>query len=343
MQGVDLAAVEALAAATPPVARAELPTGTGGPSDPAALVADALDVLVDAAVRDRLARAGVAHTGGPARNASGAVDAWLAALTSPDGRLPAGTRLAPLAEALQAWDEVGTEPPGAARACFRLAEVRALAEEFDDTGDGTHWRLEFLLQSTTDPSLLVPAAQVWSGGADRLFARPRSARTANGGAAVSDGSLASSLIAGPQEVLLAELGRAARVYPPLAPALQTARPDGLDVSPEGAHHLLVAGAALLVDAGFGVQLPAGWDGARRVGLRLSARSTPAPGVVVRGGLGREQVADFRWSLAVGDERARRGRDRRARRREGAAGAAARGLGERGPGGAAPRPGVPAPR
>ena len=170
---------------------------------------------------------------------------------------------------------MGTEPPGAARACFRLAEVRALAEEFDDTGDGTHWRLEFLLQSTTDPSLLVAAAQVWSGGADRL-------------------------IAGPQEVLLAELGRAARVYPPLAPALQTARPDGLDVSPEGAHHLLVAGAALLVDAGFGVQLPAGWDGARRVGLRLSARSTPAPGVVVRGGLGREQVADFRWSLAVGD-------------------------------------------
>jgi SNF2 family DNA or RNA helicase len=49
-----------------------------------------------------------------------------------------------------------------------------------------------------------------------------------------------------------------------------------------------------------VQLPAGWDGARRVGLRLSARSAPAAGVVVRGGLGREQVADFRWSLAVGD-------------------------------------------
>ena len=73
------------------------------------------------------------------------------------------------------------------------------------------------------------------------------------------------------------------------------------MSPEGAHHVLVAGAALLVDAGFGVQLPAGWDGARRVGLRLSTRSAPAPGVVVRGGLGREQVADFRWSLAVGDE------------------------------------------
>jgi hypothetical protein len=270
VQGVDLAAAEALAATMPPAARAELPTGRGGPADPGALVADALDVLVDAAVRDRLARAGAVHHGG-----RGAIDTWLAGLTSPDGRLPASARLEPLTEALAAWDAVGTEPPGAARACFRLTEVRALDEDHDDTGDGTHWRLEFLLQSTTDPSLLVAAAQVWSGGADRL-------------------------IAGPQEVLLAELGRAARIYPALAEALQTARPEGLDLSPEGAHHVLVAGAALLVDAGFGVQLPAGWDGARRVGLRLSTRSAPAQGVVVRGGLGREEVATFRWSLAVGD-------------------------------------------
>ena len=32
----------------------------------------------------------------------------------------------------------------------------------------------------------------------------------------------------------------------------------------------------------------------------SARSTPAAGVVVRGGLGRDQVAAFQWSVAVGD-------------------------------------------
>lgn len=270
VQGLDQAAVEALVATMPPVARAEAAGRADAPADPAALVADALDVLVDGAVRDRLARAGVAHRAG-----RGAVDAWLTALTSPGGRLPARTAVGPLAEAVAAWDAVGAEPPGAARACFRLAEIRALSEDQDHTGDGTRWRLEFLLQSSSDPSLLVAATQVWTGAADRLIAEP-------------------------QEMLLAELGRAARVYPPLADALQTARPDGLDLSPEGAHHVLVAGAALLVDAGFAVQLPAGWDGARRVGLRLSARSAPAQGVVVRGGLGREQVAEFRWSLAVGD-------------------------------------------
>ena len=273
VSGLDAAAVEALVAAMPPVARAEQAgpaAPTGASKDPAALVADALDVLVDAAVRDRLARAGVTS-----RRGRTAVDAWLTALTSTDGRLPASTRLDVLTEALQEWDAVGTEPPGAARAVFRLAEVRALDDSEDDTGDNTRWRLEFLLQSTTDPSLLVPADGVWAGAADRL-------------------------IAGPQEVLLAELGRAARVYPPLAPALRRARPDVLDLDLDGAHQVLTAGAALLVEAGFGVQLPAGWDGGRRVGLRLSARSTPAAGVVVRGGLGREQVADFRWSVAVGD-------------------------------------------
>ena len=269
VQGLDAAAVEELVAATPPVARAER-TPSGGARNAAALVADALDVLVDAAARHRLARAGAAHRGGRT-----VVDAFLTALTSTDSRVADGTGLDALAEALREWDAVGTESPGAARAVFRLAEVRALDDAEDDTGDGTRWRLEFLLQSTSDPSLLVPAERVWAGAADRL-------------------------IAGPQEVLLAELGRAARVHPPLVAALRRARPEALDLDPDGAHHVLVTGAALLVEAGFGVQLPAGWDGGRRVGLRLSARSTPAAGVVVRGGLGREEVADFRWSVAVGD-------------------------------------------
>jgi len=272
--GLDAAAVEALTTATPPVARAEQapghPTGGGPGNDPAALVADALDTVVDAAVRDRLARADVRP-----RQGRGVLDAWLAALTSLDGLLPPGTPTGALREALRDWDEVGEEEPGAARAVFRLAEIRALDDSEDDTGDGTRWRLEFLLRSTTDPSLIVPAERVWAGAVDRL-------------------------IAGPQEVLLAELGRAARVYPPLAPALRAARPEALDLDLDGAHHVLTVGAALLVEAGFDVQLPAGWDGARRVGLRLSARSAPAAGVVVRGGLGREQVAAFQWSVAVGD-------------------------------------------
>ena len=59
VRGLDAVAVEALVEALPPVGRAEqaAPRDERG-ADPQALVDDALAVLTDAAVRDRLARAG---------------------------------------------------------------------------------------------------------------------------------------------------------------------------------------------------------------------------------------------------------------------------------------------
>ncbi|MCX6463033.1 MAG: SNF2-related protein, partial [Pseudonocardiales bacterium] len=287
VQGLDAVAVDTLARAMPPVARAE---HTGGPRSltgphPEELVADALAALVDAGVRDRLARTPEPITLVPPRRGTPPVtESWLAALLTPDARVDATPReLAGLARELAEWDAVGTAPTGDGRACFRLVEERTLhdpadpGEDPDDmTGDGTRWVLEFLLQSAADPSLQVPAEQVWEGAAERL-------------------------LAGPQDLLLAELGRAAQVVPSLAGALRQPRPARHELDVEGAHRFLTSEAALLVGAGFGVQLPAGWDGARTVGLTLSARSTPTDRVLVRGGLGREELADFRWTMAVGDD------------------------------------------
>jgi superfamily II DNA or RNA helicase len=287
VRGLDAVAVEALIDALPPVGRAEQAGHKDGRgADPQSLVEDAIAVLTDAAVRDRLARTPV-DLPAPVRSRSrrgNGIEAWLTALITPDGRVEAGERdLGMLADALREWDAVGAGAPGEGRASFRLSEVRTLhdpADPDDDvddqTGDGTHWILEFFLQSTADPSLLVPAAQVWDGRAERLVAEP-------------------------QELLLAELGRAALVMPDLAAALRSARPEALDLENGGAHRFLTVDAPLLADAGFGVQLPSGWDGSRRVGLSLSTRSTPADRVLTRGGLGREELADFQWSVAVGDE------------------------------------------
>ena len=288
VRGLDVVALDALVAALPPVARAE----QSGPrdvlgADPRALVEDALSVFTDAAVRDRLARAGEPVAIVAARRPTRTVpitEAWLAALLTPDGRLEASARdLHTLASSLSEWDGFGTVPTGEGRAGFRLSEVRTLHDPSDpgddpddQTGDGTRWILEFFLQSTADPSLLIPATQVWAGRAERLVAEP-------------------------QELLLGELGRAALLLPALAPALRSARPESLELDMGGAKQFLSADAPLLVEAGFGVQLPSGWDGSRRVGLTLSARSTPADRVLTRGGLGREELADFRWSVAVGDE------------------------------------------
>jgi SNF2 family DNA or RNA helicase len=293
VQGLDAVALDALVAALPPVGRAEAVSPKGAPDagpDPHELVADALEALTDAAVRDRLARAPqpvalLPPRRGRASRQLPAAEAWLAALLTADGRIGecAAAELSALEEAVAEWDEVGAEAAGDGRACFRLSELPTLhdpsdpgPDTLDQTGDGTRWVLEFLLQSTADPSLLVPAEQVWSGGAERLFTDP-------------------------QHLMLAELGRAALVHPALAGALRQARPEHLDLTVEDAHEFLTTRAALLVEAGFGVQLPRGWDGARRVGLTLSARSTPADRVLTRSGLGREQLAEFRWSIAVGDE------------------------------------------
>ncbi|MHA6625593.1 DEAD/DEAH box helicase [Pseudonocardia sichuanensis] len=296
VQGLDVVTLDALVEALPPVGRSEAGGPARGPqrgADAGELVLDALAALTDAAVRDRLARAPEPVTVLPPRSGRAprrlpAAEAWLAALLTPDGRV-GGERgvppaeLSALADAVAAWDAFGATTAGEGRACFRLSEISTLhdpadpgADPLDQTGDGTRWVLEFLLQSTADPSLLVGAEQVWSGGAERLFADP-------------------------QELLLAELGRAARVHPALGRALRQARPDRLDLTVDDAHDFLTTRAPLLVEAGFGVLLPSGWDGARRVGLTLSARSTPAERVLTRSGLGREQLAEFRWSIAVGDD------------------------------------------
>ena len=133
VRGLDAVAVEALVEALPPVGRAEqaAPRDERG-ADPQVLVDDALAVLTDAAVRDRLAGAAVTLAP-PGRSRGGpAVAAWLRALTAPDPRVEAGEReLAQLAEALREWDSVGAGPPGAGRASFRLSEVRTLHDPAD--------------------------------------------------------------------------------------------------------------------------------------------------------------------------------------------------------------------
>jgi hypothetical protein len=57
---------------------------------------------------------------------------------------------------------------------------------------------------------------------------------------------------------------------------------------------------LLDEAGFGVLLPSWWDRRRKLGLALSAYS-PVEGVVTKASkFGRNQLVEFRWDLAVGE-------------------------------------------
>jgi SNF2 family DNA or RNA helicase len=281
VRGADVVAMNSLIAAMPPVCRAE-PAG----HDAHQLALSALHAMVDAAVRAKLP-AGFDLT--PPRrgrhpNSLPAAEAWLRALSAPDGRFDADRdQIDALHEALRPWEEFGVGKVGPARAVFRLIEnqpeiVGNEPEIEPGVGAAAPWQVEFLLQSMEDPSLLVPAEQAWN----------------------DDGTLRRWLER-PQELLLAELGRASRIYPELAAGLRAACPSMLDLDADGAFRFLSTAAPLLDEAGFGVLLPSWWDRRRKLGLTLSAH-TQVDGVVAKDSkFGRDQLVDFRWQLAVGDD------------------------------------------
>ena len=274
VRGPDIVAMNSLVAAMPPVCRADAHAQSAHE-----VVKSALSAMVDAIVRNALPRNTDLLPPRRGRRPSQlpAAEAWLVALTGPDGRFDANRdEIDALRQALAPWEGVAIDTSGPARAMFRMAEIEP--ETSTDGEPASRWQLEFLLQSLADPSLLVPAEHVWH----------------------DDGVLAR-WVQRPQELLLAELGRASRIYPELTTALRAARPTSLDLDADGAYGFLSAAAPLLDEAGFGVQLPSWWDRRAKLGLALSVH-TPVDGVVAKSGkFGREQLVEFRWELAVGDD------------------------------------------
>ena len=76
----------------------------------------------------------------------------------------------------------------------------------------------------------------------------------------------------PQDVLLADLGRASRLYPDLDDALRARRgPTEMRLDTAGAYRFLTH-ATVLAEAGFGVLLPAQWQRRQEFGLTLTVHS-----------------------------------------------------------------------
>jgi len=210
--------------------------------------------------------------------------AWLGALAGePEFDGPAD-ELQALADALDGWHAEAVKG-AAVRVCFRLSYLPELElDEPDATGepvaDGRSdeaWLLEFLLQPLDEPSVLVPAADVW-----RDRAAPLRRWTHH-----------------PQERLLAGLGRAARLYPELDVALRMARPADLLLDTAGAYRFLKQ-AAVLEQAGYGIMVPAWWREPQSLGLALDVRARDAVTPVLRDEAANlASIVDYQWGLALG--------------------------------------------
>ena len=254
--------------------------GVDGEPDDAPLAA--LSALVDGCVRQGLAGHAVVP---PRQGRRSTGERWLKALAGENGLFPAeADALGRLRAALARWRRALALPAdGGLRTCFRLTAPGDAAEGGAVAGgaeDGI-WKLDFLLQATDDPSLLVPADQVWrTRGALKVLRHT-----------VDD----------PQERLLGDLGRARRLFPPLEPALRGRRPSGCELDAGAAYTFLREGAPLLAQAGFGVRVPSWWGRpAARLGLKLRAKS-PSTESEAEGRFGLDTLVAYDWQVSLGGE------------------------------------------
>lgn len=164
------------------------------------------------------------------------------------------------------------------RLCFRLEPP-----EFDSEHGrviSPQWALRYFLQAKDDPSLLVPAREVWRERGDVL-------------------NYLNRRFDQPQETLLAGLGMAARLSPAIQRSLRSECPEDTTLSSQEAYTFLRETARLLEGMGFGVLVPPWWnkpDTRLRVRAKLHMSQEAASGI-----LSMDSLVAYDWELALGDE------------------------------------------
>jgi intein/homing endonuclease len=268
--------ISALARALPALCRAVAATPEAAPG-PRALVDGFLAAAVDALARslaaDDQAMAAQLASWRSETNSPGA--AWMAALVGPEPELALNVRLGD--ELFKAWQDWAGLEHVAGDESFRITfRLEPPADA------GAPWALSYMLQATDDPSLLVPAAQLWRERGDlftyldRRFDRP-------------------------QERLLRGLGFAARFCPPIERSLSARAPDHAELSLGEAFSFLKDAAPLLEQSGFGVLVPAWWGGQGRIRARARTGERKIKRGDHQGRLSFSSMISFSWELSLGGQ------------------------------------------
>jgi superfamily II DNA or RNA helicase len=255
--------------------------------EPETLLRAFLDAVADALVR----RSARASSMPPvlATPASSWERRFARALSTEDATFePSGFGERTVLRELRQWTRTARGARDEPRTCFRLELPKAGEDSFV---------VRLMLQAPDDPSLLVDAAEVWATRGKKLAKLGRAFRD-------------------PEEALLAGLGAAARIFPPLRACLDETAPSALRLEPNDAWAFLADAAPALGEAGFGVIVPAQLTarGERRLRLQMRvgqddggalapARKGPRVAGMVEGaaGLGMEELVELRWHAAIGDE------------------------------------------
>ncbi len=270
--------IAALGRALPPLCRAVCADHQAAPT-PQALIDSFLATSVDDLVRT-LAAAEPTTAGQITawQQAPGSpAGAWMAALLGPEPTLPLRGRAAD--ELFSAWQTWAGQTEVAGDEVFRITF------RLEPPSDPTRpWLLSYLLQAVDEPSLLVPAAQIWRERG-QLF------------------SYLDRRFAHPQERLLRGLGFAARLVPAIERSLHDRAPDHAVLNNEESFAFLREAAALLEQSGFTVLVPAWWRGNGQIQARLRSgkRKQKGKGRDGESSLSLNTMLNFQWELSIGDQ------------------------------------------
>jgi SNF2 family DNA or RNA helicase len=252
----------ALAAAMPAAARSLTPDLA-----PITLLNEFIDAVVDDIVRRSAA--------GRRWAGDGLHERWLAALHSHDANVTGtSAELQQFHQQIREWRRpIAAAASAPFRLCFRLEEPAP------DDASGL-WSVRYLLQSRSDPSLIVPAGAAWKKNDKSPLWRHSPFQL--------------------REHLLFSLGQASGICPRVEKSLQSPAPEGYDVDSTGAHDFLATKAIALEEAGFGVMLPAWWT-RKGTKTRLSAGAHIKSPFSGGSGLTLDALVDFQWQISIGGE------------------------------------------
>ncbi len=255
-----------LARSMPPVCRAVLQNSI--PNTQEAFLSDFLNSAIDACIRSWIPISEIKS------KKPGLSEAWFESLVTGEPIKAHASGLKKLHDGIISWEAPIHEiEKSEFRTCFRLEPPAPEANT---------WNLRYFLQASNDPSLLVPAEKVWRESKDTL-------------------QFLNRKFDHPQEKLLADLGKASRLYPSIEDSLHSARPDAAQLTTQQAYAFLKEAAPLLTESGFGVLIPPWWNkGAPKLGLKLNMKPRQDT-KTTKGTFGLDSIISYDWQLALGGE------------------------------------------
>ncbi|MDG2291214.1 MAG: DEAD/DEAH box helicase, partial [Phycisphaerales bacterium] len=158
-----------------------------------------------------------------------------------------------------------------------------LLEAPDASGPDAAWRLAIGLETNEEPPDRIFAEDIWSQTRDAM-------------------RLTTQEDLDPQEVLISELGRAARLYPKLEPLLNERTPSGVDLTTAEVSTFLTEFHPLLAESGFGIDVPDWWGSEdHRIGVRLQIDTPDHESLEEAGTMlsGLDSAVQYRWQITVG--------------------------------------------